>query len=92
MSGILSPFLVLVFMLAPAAAWLVFAIRGHRRYWGWLSTPFFYMVIVYSYFSFADLDAEVRALYVRIGLIAIGAVHTALPLLVLRDRIRHERK
>lgn len=61
-------------------AWMLFARsqvgRFQAKILAWLAPPFFAVAGVYGYFTFVDVDIEVRAWYARLGYLLISLPQT----------------
>lgn len=57
-------------------AWILFAKSQVGRFQAkiltWLALPFFAVAVVYGYFSFVEVDVEIRAWYARVGYFLIS--------------------
>lgn len=77
------------FMAIAAAVWIVYAVKTSRRYFAVMGVPFVYIAIIYNWFALQDISADVRAGFVRAGLILLAVIQSAVLLLILGDRGRH---
>ncbi len=73
-----SEFVALALGLA-GMSWLFYAWsqQGRRQAMvlSWLAVPFFSSAMTYIWFTFADVDIEIRAMYARYGFVSIGMSH-----------------